>query len=296
MNLRTAKANPTATSTKVMKKHLIVKTITNKVIKADVFKILKKLPDKLYDLIIIDPPYNLSKKFNKNSFSKMEQEKYKSYLRDFIEPCNRILKSSGTLYFCCDWTTSYLAEAVLREYFIVKNRITWQREKGRASKTNFKNNLEDIFYCVKSNKHTFNQVKIKKKVIAPYRDKNGARDWFEENGKKYRFTACGNLLNNITIPFWSMKENTSHPTQKPEKLMAKLIYASSNEKDLVLDLFAGSGTTSAVSVKMNRKFTAIESDSEYIGIIKKRIIAASKNKEIQGYLGNGCFAERNQNL
>ena len=292
MNISTLKKANRSTNLFLIDKE----SLKNKVLNEDVFSFFKKVKDRIYDLIIIDPPYNLSKKFNQNLFSKMNEDQYKSYLKSFIEPCKRILKENGSLYICCDWASSYMIESVLRDYFTVKNRITWKRDKGRASKTNFKNNLEDIFYCVNSKEHTFNQVKVKKKVIAPYRDKNGARDWFEEKGKKFRFTACGNLLDNITIPFWSMKENTPHPTQKPEKLIAKLIYASSNEDDLILDLFAGSGTTSAVAVKMNRNYTAVESDEEYIKIIKERLKNAVKGQDIQGYIGNGCFLERNQNL
>ena len=126
--------------------------------------------------------------------SQKEGEEYKEY-RSFIKPCKRVLKENGSIYVCCDWGSSYLVEGVLREFFEVKTRITWKRDKGRASKRNWKNNLEDIFYCVNDmNNHTFNQVKIKKSVIAPYKKDGVDRDWFTDtNGKHYRFTACGNL-------------------------------------------------------------------------------------------------------
>ena len=128
----------------------------------------------------------------------------------------------------------------MKKYFFVQNRITWEREKGRSSAKNWKNNLEDIYFATKSKDFTFNldKVMVKKNVLAPYKDEKGqAKDWFVENGQKYRLTAPSNVWTDITVPYWSMAENTEHPTQKPEKLIAKLILASSNEGDVVLDNF-----------------------------------------------------------
>ena len=92
-----------------------------------------------------------------------------------------------------------------------------------------------------SDDYTFNvdAVKLKKKVIAPYRENGLPKDWKEEGKDKYRLTYPSNIWTDITIPFWSMPENTPHPTQKPEKLLAKIILASSNEGDIVFDPFAG---------------------------------------------------------
>ena len=134
-----------------------------------------------------------------------------------------------------------------------------------------------------------NKVMIKKDVLAPYRDGNGnAKDWFLENGKKYRLTAPSNVWTDITIPYWSMKENTEHPTQKPEKLIAKLILASSNENDLVLDPFLGSGTTSVVAKKLKRNYIGIEIDAGYASICEKRL--ENINETIQGYNGKYFLA------
>lgn len=152
--------------------------------------------------------------------------------------------------------------------------------------------LKISFFCTKTKDYKFNPIKMKKSVIAPYKLNGTNRDWFEEKGEKYRHTYVGNCLDNITISFWSMKENTEHPTQKPEKLIAKLILASSDEQDLVLDLFSGSGTTNVVSKKLNRKYIAIESDEKYCSIIEERLQEVNTNKRIQGFDGV-AFLERN---
>jgi site-specific DNA-methyltransferase (adenine-specific) len=92
-----------------------------------------------------------------------------------------------------------------------------------------------------------------------------------------------------------MPENTAHPTQKPEKLLAKIILASTNENDLILDPFAGSGTTCAAAKKLNRRFTAIEADENYCLLAQKRLDLAEKNKTIQGF-ADGIFYERNSQI
>ena len=141
---------------------------------------------------------------------------------------------------------------VLEQEFHVQNRITWERAKGRGAKKNWKNNTEDIWFCTVSDRYVFNveTVKVKRKVIAPYRTDDGKpKDWEEEDGGSFRLTHPSNIWTDITIPFWSRSENTDHPTQKPEKLIAKLVLASSNPGDMVFDPFLGSGTTAVVAKK-----------------------------------------------
>ena len=148
--------------------------------------------------------------------------------------CFHSLKPTATVYVCSDWRTSTVIFPVLDDLFHVRNRITWEREKGRGSRRNWKNNTEDIWFCTRGETYCFNvdDVKLKRRVIAPYRKSDGqAKDWNVENEDKYRLTHPSNIWSDITVPFWSMPENTDHPTQKPEKLMAKLILASSNSGD-----------------------------------------------------------------
>lgn len=268
-----------------------IETIKNKTIIGSSFEILKMIPTDSVDLVVTDPPYNIEKKFNQESFKRMIDADYIKWLDIWIKELRRILKNTGSIYICCDWNSSPLVWSVMKKYFIVRNRITWEREKGRASLKNWKNNIEDIYFATVSDDYTFNlnKVMIKKDVLAPYRDGNGnAKDWFLENGKKYRLTAPSNVWTDITIPYWSMKENTEHPTQKPEKLIAKLILASSNENDLVLDPFLGSGTTSVVAKKLKRNYIGIEIDTGYASICEKRL--EDINETIQGYNGKYFLA------
>lgn len=266
----------------------------NKNIIGDTFEVLENIEDNSIDLIIVDPPYNIRKDYHGNIFTEKNSKKYEEYTRLWIEKVKDKLKENGSMYICCDWKSSVVIASILPEYFIVRNRITWQREKGRGSKNNWKNGMEDIWYMTKSENFTFNidAVKQRKRVIAPYKENGKAKDWVDTGEEKYRDTHPSNFWNDITIPFWSMPENTAHPTQKPEKLIAKLILASSNKGDLILDPFVGSGTTSVVCKKLDRRFIGIEQNELYVAWGQKRLEEAERNKKIQGF-EDGIFFERN---
>ena len=267
----------------------------NKTILGNTLAVLEKLPDEFADLIIIDPPYNLTKDFNKIKFKSLPNSEYIEYLTTWFPQVCKKLKSTGSLYLCGDWKCTAALQTVLEKELTILNRITWQREKGRGAKANWKNSMEDIWFAVKNpKKYTFNinAVKIKRKVLAPYRVNGVPKDWEESDKGKFRKTYPSNFWDDITVPFWSMLENTIHPTQKPEKLIAKLILASSKEGDIVFDPFLGSGTTSVVAKKLNRNYCGIEIDKEYAVLAEKRLELASSNKKIQGY-EDGVFWERN---
>ena len=275
--------------------------IRNQIIHSDNILILPFIPEETFDLIIIDPPYNLDKTFNDMSFKKMEFKYYVDYIyTSFLRYCVRILKPHGTLYICGDWkSTAAMQIALTMSGLTIQNRLTWSRDKGRGAKTNYKNNMEDIWFATKHpTKYTFNveDIKLKKKVIAPYKDAEGNEKDLEktEDGKKWRLTYPSNIITDCTIPYWSMAENTEHPTQKPEKLIAKLILASSNEGDFVLDPFSGSGTTPVVASKLGRNYCGIEMDKTYCAITQFRLENAINDKRIQGYDNiEKCFLDRN---
>ncbi|MBD3183991.1 site-specific DNA-methyltransferase [Candidatus Poribacteria bacterium] len=277
-----------------LNKPVSVDYITNKIINQDVFKALQLLPSNFVDLLFVDPPYNLTKVFNTRSFREMPVDKYMDWLDSWISQTVRLLKPTASIYICGDWRSSSAIHLVCEKYFKIKNRITFEREKGRGAKANWKNNSEDIWFCTMSDDYVFNveSVKLKKKVIAPYRKKGKPKDWVESQKGNFRLTHPSNIWTDITIPFWSMPENTPHPTQKPEKLLAKIILASSNEKNIVFDPFAGAGTTGVVAKKLNRKFVMIEIDEEYCLYAVKRLRLADDETAIQGYV-DGVFWERN---
>jgi len=272
-----------------------VKDIQNKTICQDIFEALKYLPERFIDLLVVDPPYNLNKTFNLTTFKEMESNKYREWLDSWIKKVVRLLKPTASIYICGDWKSSKAIIDVCQKYFRIQNRITWEREKGRGAKENWKNSSEDIWFCTMSKEFVFNleAVKLKRKVIAPYRDKSGQpKDWYQNEYGRYRITHPSNLWTDITVPFWSMQENTDHPTQKPEKLVAKIILASSRPEDLVLDPFLGSGTTSVVAKKLGRRYVGVEIDEHYCCLAEKRLELADKDKSIQGYC-DGVFWERN---
>lgn len=268
--------------------------VKDKTILGNTLEVCALLPEKSMDLIIADPPYNLTKSFNGTVFSKKKESDYEEYTRKWLGAIKPLLKENGSLYVCCDWESSLVIGRVMSEFFQVRNRITWQREKGRGAKSNWKNGMEDIWFATNGNDYTFNldAVKIRKKVIAPYRVGGKPKDWEETARGNYRDTCPSNFWDDITIPFWSMPENTAHPTQKPEKLIAKLILASSNEKDVVFDPFLGSGTTSVVAKKLNRHYIGVEMENQYCAWAEQRLEMAETNPKIQGYV-NGVFWERN---
>jgi site-specific DNA-methyltransferase (adenine-specific) len=269
--------------------------IEDRLIHQNLFSCVEFLPDQFIDLLVIDPPYNLDKKFGDSKFSKTSSDSYEEWLDSWIKKLTRCLKKNASLYVCCDWQSSKSVQKVLENYFIIRNRITWEREKGRGATSNWKNCSEDIWFCTVSNEYCFDveAVKLKRKVIAPYRHSSGEpKDWEETSNGNYRLTHPSNLWTDISIPFWSMPENTDHPTQKPEKLIAKMILASSKPRDFVFDPFFGSGTTCVVAKKLNRKFSGIEQESDYCQMAVKRLNRAESDNTIQGY-HDGYFWERN---
>ncbi|PSN14516.1 site-specific DNA-methyltransferase [filamentous cyanobacterium CCT1] len=269
--------------------------ILNKTICQDMFGALPYLPHSFVDLLIVDPPYNLTKDFNGKTFKQCDRATYADWLDSWITQLQPLLKPSASAYFCADWATSMAMYPVLEKHFLIKNRITWEREKGRGAQANWKNASEDIWYCTVSDRYTFNvdAVKLKRQVMAPYRNLAGQpKDWDDTGVKPYRLTHPSNLWTDITVPFWSMAENTDHPTQKPEKLIAKLILASSNPGDVVFDPFLGSGTTSVVAKKLGRQYAGVEQNADYCCLAEKRLALADLDPSIQGY-ADGVFWERN---
>ena len=268
--------------------------VLDKTVLGDMFTVCPLLPPESMDLIIADPPYNLTKSFNGRRFSRKSTADYEEYTRRWLALIQPLLKPTGSVYVCCDWESSLVVGRVLGEFFKIRSRITWQREKGRGAGANWKNGLEDIWYATGSDLYTFNldAVKIRKKVVAPYRVGGKPKDWAETERGKYRDTCPSNFWDDITIPFWSMPENTAHPTQKPEKLIAKIMLASSNPGDTVFDPFLGSGTTSVVAAKLGRRYLGVEIEEQYCLWAEKRLEAARENPAIQGY-ADGVFWARN---
>jgi site-specific DNA-methyltransferase (adenine-specific) len=272
-----------------------VADLINTTVRGNLFEIIDYLPSAFVDLMIIDPPYNLSRNFAGMKFKQMKDDDYSDYLESWFPKMIRLLKSNASLYLCGDWKSTSALYTVMNKYLAVMNRITWQREKGRGAAGNWKNCMEDIWFAVRNPKNYYfnpEAVKIRRKVLAPYKRDGLPKDWQDTEQGKFRMTCPSNFWDDITVPYWSMPENTDHPTQKPEKLFAKLILASSPENGMVFDPFLGSGTTSVVAKKLGRNYCGVEINPLYACWAEKRLEKAGKDKTIQGVY-NGVFWERN---
>ena len=273
---------------------LPLEELRDQVILGDSMEVLPRLPEKFADLLITDPPYNLNKEYEEETFRAMTAAEYGAFTRKWLLQVLPRLKETASVYVCCDWKSSMVIGPILDEFLTVRSRITWQREKGRGARANWKNGLEDIWFATVSDQYTFHveDVMQRRQVIAPYRENGVPKDWSEGPEGRFRDTFPSNFWDDISIPYWSMAENTAHPAQKPEKLAAKLILASSSEEDLVLDPFLGSGTTAVTAAKLGRRFLGIERSRRYCIWAQKRLEMAAGDPSIQGY-ADGVFWERN---
>ena len=268
--------------------------VSNQIICGDAFEMLGRLPAGRFDLLFADPPYNLTKDFGAEKFKQKSSDAYEDWLDSWVRLCVPLLRQTASVYICGDWRSSAAIQRVGERYFKLRNRITWEREKGRGASENWKNAAEDLWFFTVSDQYTFNldAVKLRRKVLAPYKQNGEPKDWQQDESGNFRNTHPSNVWTDISVPFWSMPENTDHPTQKPEKLLAKIILASTNEGNIILDPFAGSGTSAVVAKKLGRDFVAIESDENYCLLAQKRLELADTDKSIQGF-SDGVFWERN---
>lgn len=268
--------------------------ILDRTVNADLFEAIEKLPPAFADLLVIDPPYNLDKDFHGMHFSAQGDDAYLAYVLSWFPRLLEAVRPTGSVYLCGDWRSALSLYRAMEGRLVVRNRITWQREKGRGAKANWKNSTEDIWFGTMGNEYWFDvdAVKVRRRVIAPYREGGKPKDWEETDEGRFRLTHPGNFWDDVSVPYWSMPENTDHPTQKPEKLIAKLVLASCPPDGVVLDPFLGSGTTSVVAKKLGRHFVGIERNAEYCAWAEKRLALADGEPAIQGY-EDGVFWERN---
>jgi len=179
--------------------------VLNKTIWQNMEQACRFLPPQIADLLFLDPPYNLNKNFNGRRFSKVPQEQYAKMLDGWLRLLTPLLKPNASIYICSDWNACGVVQMTAGSYFKIRSRITWEREKGRGARTNWKNCAEDIWFCTMSDDYTFHQeaVKLKRRVLAPYTDSAGQpKDWIPVAGGGFRLTAPSNLWTDLTVPFW----------------------------------------------------------------------------------------------
>jgi site-specific DNA-methyltransferase (adenine-specific) len=226
------------------------------IILGDCFELLKTIDSSSINLIAIDPPYEIN-------YSNAEWDN-KSLNWDFLfSEFKRILTPDGNLIIFQGWSKVSDTIKTGNNYFFLKNWIIYDRIKGRGAKTNLVSTREDILWFTNKNVDTYTYNKIPSTI----KKKTGGLGL--KNGNEYR--AMSNVWTDISpIVPWS-EEREKHPTQKPLQLMERIIKIWSNEGDIVLDCFAGTGTTLLAAKNLNRKFIGIESDINYFNTMKTRI-------------------------
>jgi site-specific DNA-methyltransferase (adenine-specific) len=225
---------------------------------------LKDIKDKSIDLIFADAPYNIGKDFGNDSDKWKDYKEYLKWCYNWIDECFRILKDNGTFYIMTSTQYMPYLDVYVSENYNVVNRIVWTYDSsGVQAKNKFGSLYEPIIMCTKTSKskYTFNAEDIlieaktgSERKLIDYR-KNPPQPY---NTKK----VPGNVWNMNRVRF-RMAEYQNHPTQKPEELLKRVILASSNKGDVVLDPFSGSFTTCKVALDLDRKCIGIELNPEY---------------------------------
>jgi len=233
--------------------------IENKLICGDACSELTKLDDSSSDLIIADPPYNLGKDYGNNRDLKAWHE-YEDFTRKWLKQAVRLLKPTGTIYV-------FMGVRFISKLFLIledelhlnfNGWITWHYTQGMGRKVGFSPRHEDILYFTKTNNFIFNldDVRVPQKYYRARNNMQGANP-----GDVWQFSHV----------HYCSEERQKHPTQKPEALIERMISASSNPGDLVLDPFVGSGTTCKVADVLGRKWIGIDINKTYIEMAKKRL-------------------------
>lgn len=217
------------------------------------------LPQDCVDLLIADPPYNLGKHYGNNR-DKRERDEYTAFTQTWLTQARRILKPTGSIYvFMGVRFIADLFKMLEDDFgFYLNSWITWHYTQGMGRKIGFSPRHEDILFFTKSKSFTFNleRIKIPQKYYRKRNNMSGANP-----GDVWQFSHV----------HYCSAERRNHPTQKPEALIKRIIEASSNPHDLVLDPFVGSGTTCRVANFLGRQWIGIDVNPEYIQMSKERI-------------------------
>ncbi|MCY2997896.1 MAG: DNA methyltransferase [Planctomycetota bacterium] len=225
----------------------------------DCLNVLPSLPAGSVDLIVADPPYNLGKDYGNESDS-MCRDDYLTFTRDWISEAKRVLKKDGSIYVFMGFRYIARLYIVLEEELGLNFNgwITWHYTQGMGKTKGFSPRHDDILYFSKSPKPIFNldSIRIPQKF---YRSRNNMRG--ANPGDLWEFSHV----------HYCQESRTEHPTQKPEGLIERIVLASSNDGDTVLDPFAGSGTTLRVCQQLNRNCIGIEINPEYVDLIESRL-------------------------
>ncbi len=242
-----------------------------KIIYADVFDGLNRIENNSVDLIFVDPPYNIGKKFG-NFIEKWEsEEEYLQWSYKWIDLCIDKLKDNGSMYIMTSTEAMPYFDIYIRKKMSILSRIVWTYDSsGVQAKKYYGSLYEPILFCVKNkSNYTFNYEDIL--VEAKTGSTRKLIDYRGKVPKPYNTKKVPGNTWYFPRVRYRMDEYEEHPSQKPEKLLNRIIKASSNEGDLILDPFAGTFTTCAVAQKLGRKSIGIENQEDYIKIGLRRL-------------------------
>ena len=220
---------------------------------------LRTIASNSVDLIIADPPYNIGKDYGNNS-DKQDFDEYINFTKEWLTECHRILKENGTIYIFIGFRyISYLYQILEKDLnmnFI--NWISWHYTQGIGKKKGFSPRHDDILMFSKTTSYKFNldEIRIPQKFYRKVNNMRGANP--------------GDVWE-VSHIHYCQKGRQEHPTQKPEALIERMILASSNKGDLVIDPFSGSGTTLRVCQQLERNCIGIEINEEYVNQTKERL-------------------------
>ena len=252
--------------------------LLNTIQNADCFDVFDQIPDDCVDLVMVDPPYGIGRGVWDVFKTEMEFIKFTDC---WVNECFRVLKSTGTMWSFMGYSHILDLIPILQGVGNVhlENWVVWARQKGRGSSKHLKSQREDIFHITKTDKFTWNNLKVLREVICPYMKDGKPRGWFiDENGKRVRWTGLGNVWF-YTSPFWKSKDDKQiHPAQKPSMLIERLVLLSSNEGDTVLDPFSGSGVTAVACEKLKRKYICIEKNEKHYNDSIERLEKVRKDE------------------
>ncbi len=274
----------------------------HKIIFGDALTALESLPDNSIDLIFADPPYNIGKNFNGTIEKWTNEEEYLNWCYKWLDLCIKKLKPNGSFYVMTATQFMPYFDIFLRNKVSILSRLVWSYDSsGVQAKKYYGSMYEPILYCVKDkNNYTFNTNGILVEA------KTGAKRKLID----YRKTVP-TVYNSEKVPgnVWEfprvryrMDEYENHPTQKPIALLERIIKASSNVGDVLLDPFSGTFTTSYVAKELGRNSIGIEIQDEYVKIGLRRLHLSDEfkgeqlRKEIRTFENNKIAIEFNLNL
>ncbi len=260
-----------------------------KLINADVFDGLKTVEEGSVDLIFIDPPYNIGKDFNTTKDKWKTAESYLDWSYEWIDACIRKLKSNGIMYIMTSTQFMPYFDIYIRQRMSILSRIIWYYDSsGVQAKKYFGSLYEPILFCVKNKyDYCFNAKEIL--VEAKTGAKRRLIDYRKSIPTQYNSTKIPGNVWEFPRVRYRMDEYETHPSQKPINLLRRIIKASSNKGDLILDPFSGTFTTSYVCKELERRSIGIEIDDGYFTIGLRRVLnmqeyeGKSTRKELKVY-------------